>query len=237
MPNWLEIVRQRLSELELDALEKEEVHAEFASHLEESYEMLCKQGLVESEAARRTLEQVSDWQELRREVSAAKRREHPMKKRLQQLWIPGFLTLILSMLFLMLLQKAGFRPRIAGSGPSTILFYVPWLAVLPFIGALGAYLSSRSGGTRGTMMLASIFPALSLLAAFLLMFPIGMVVERATGNHVDFGIVAAALLSSWIGWIVAPGCALILGGLVVSVLFRRRPLSQDTAIGNEMTHA
>lgn len=238
MPDWPELVRQRLSELELDAAEREEVHAELAGHLEESYEAFCKQGLGESEAARRTLEQVSNWHELQRKISAVKRREYPMKKRVRQLWIPGFLTLILSTLLLMTLQKVfGAQPRIVGSGPSAILFYVPWLASLPFIGALGAHLSSRAGGSRGTVLLASVFPAAALATAFLLMFPIGMIVEWVTRSDLSFKVVAIALLSNWIGWIVVPGTALILGGLVVSVLFRRRPLSDNTAIGNEMTHA
>lgn len=85
MRNWQELVRQHLAGLELDAAEREEVHAELAAHLEESYETLCKQGLGETEAARLTLEQVSSWDELRRKISAAKRREYPVKKRVQQL--------------------------------------------------------------------------------------------------------------------------------------------------------
>lgn len=218
MADWQKLVRQRLCDLALDAGEKEEVHAELAAHLEESYECFRKEGLSENEAVQRTLARVPDWRDLRRRVFFAKRREHSMKKRMHQLWIPGFLTLTLSTIFLMTLQKLGFQPRIVSwSGPGTILFYVPWLASLPLLGALGAYLSSRAGGSRGTMLLASVFPVLALTAAFLLMFPIGMVIERVTGNHVDFAIVATALLSNGIGWLVVPGLALLIGGLAVQV--------------------
>jgi len=166
MPDWQKIVQQRLGGLALDAAEKEEVHLELAAHLEESYEGFCKQGMLEKEAARRAVEQVSDWQDLQRRILNAKRRGHPMKKRTHQVWIPGFLTLILSMIFLAVLQELGFQPRIAGSGPNTVLLYVPWLLSLPFFGALGAYLSSRAGGSRGTVILASVFPVLALTAAF-----------------------------------------------------------------------
>lgn len=231
MRDWQKLVRQRLAGLELDAAGREEVHAELATHLEESYEILCEQGLRESEAARRTFEQVSNWHELQRKISAAKRKEYPMKKRAQQLWIPGFLTLILSTLFLMAIQEAfGVKPRIVANGPSAILFYVPWLVSLPFFGALGAYLSSRAGGSRGTVLLASIFPAVALATAFLLMFPISMIVEWATRNDLSFKIVAITLLSNWIGWIVAPGAALLVGGLLVH-LFLGRSAQQSTVIG------
>ncbi len=193
MPNWQELVRHRLSGLALDAAQKDEIHAELAAHLEESYEVFCAEGLPQREAVRRTLAQVTDWQDLQRKILIARRREQPMQKRMHQLWIPGFLTLILSMIFLMTLQKLGFQPRIVGSSPNTILFYVPWLASLPLFGALGAYLSARRGGLPGTVLVASVFPALALTAALLLMFPIGFVVARIIGSPVDFGIVATAI--------------------------------------------
>lgn len=238
MRDWQELVRQRLAGLELDAAEREEVHAELAAHLEESYETLCKQGLGESEAARRTFEQVSDWQELQHKISAAKRREHPMKKRVQKLWIPGFLTFILFTLFLAIVQKAGFRPRIVGSGPNAILFYVPWLAGLPFFGALGAYLSSRAGASRGTMMLSSVFPVLAFAGTFVLLFPIDVVVKWIIGRKVySFAIVATTILRDGTSWLLFPGAALFLGGLVVYLLFGGRSTSQESAIGGETTHA
>ena len=154
-----------------------------------------------------------------------------MEKRVRQLWIPGFLTLILSMLFLVALQKNGLQPRIVWSGPSTILLYMPWLLSLPFLGALGAYVSSRGGGSRGTVLLASVFPALALTAAFLLMFPIGFVLGRITGRPVDFGIVATAILRDGIGWILVPGAALLMGGLLAHLLYSTRSSSRDSAIG------
>src|SRR6266404_466825 len=66
MPDWQELVRQRLSSLALDAEEKDEVQVELAAHLEESYEVFCKEGLPEKEAVHRTFEQVADWQDFHR---------------------------------------------------------------------------------------------------------------------------------------------------------------------------
>ncbi len=230
MPDWQKLVRDRLSGLALDAAEKDEVHAELAAHLEESYAAFREEGLPEKDAFRRTLAQAADWRDLQREIFVAKRREQPMKKRTQQVWIPGFLTLILSMIFLAVLRELGFQPRIAGSGPTMVLLYVPWLLSLPFFGALGAHLSSRAGGSRGTVLLASVFPVLALTAAFLLMFPIGMVVEWIIGRHVDFSDVAPALLKDGIGWLLVPGAALLAGGLLAHLLSSQRLAPQNTAV-------
>jgi hypothetical protein len=230
MPDWQKLVGQRLSGLALDTAEKDEVHAELAAHLEEFYDSLRTKGLPEQAAIQQTLAQIVDWQDLQLKISVAKNGGNSMQKRVHQLWIPGILTLTLSMIFLMTLQKQGFHPRtISWSGPGTILFYAPWLMSLPLFGALGAYLSSRAGGSRGTVLLASIFPALALTAAFLLMFPIGMIIERVTGNHVDFSIVATALLSEGIGWILVPGAALFAGGLLAQFLLSRRLGSRRVA--------
>jgi hypothetical protein len=229
MPDWQELVRQRLSSLALDAEEKDEVQVELAAHLEESYEAFCKEGLPEREAVHRAVEQVTDWLDLQRRIFIAKRSGHPMQKRAHQLWIPGFLTLILSMVFLVTLQKLGFNARMVSWRDSDILFYVPWLLSLPIFGALGAYISSRAGGSRGTALLASVFPVLALTVALLLMFPIGMFDERITGRR-DFSVVATAVLMNGIGWLLAPGAALLVGGLLAQLLFSRRSSSQDTAI-------
>jgi hypothetical protein len=229
MPDWRELVRKHLSGLALDAAEREDVHTELAGHLDESCEALQTEGLPEREAVLRTLAQVPDWQDLGHRIAFAKKGENLVEKRIRQLWIPGFLTMIFSTLFLMTFQKLGFQPR-NWSGPGAILLYVPWLLSLPFLGALGAYLSSRAGGSRETALLASVFPVLALTATFLLMFPIDLVVERIIGTPVDFGNVATALLKDGIDWILVPGAALLVGGLLARLLLNRRSSSQGTAI-------
>jgi hypothetical protein len=61
------------------------------------------------------------------------------------------------------------------------------------------------------------------------MFPIDLIVERAIGNHVDFSIVATALLREGIGWILVPGAALLVGGLLVQFLLSQRLTSRSVA--------
>src|SRR5216684_8584337 len=232
MPDWQKLVSHRLSGLALDAAEKEEVHAELAAHLEEFYESLRTKGLSEQAAIQQTQAQVANWPDLRRKILIAKKGRDFMKKRLHQLWIPGFLAFILSTVFLMALQKQGFQPRMASwSGPGNVLFCIPWLMSLPVFGAIGAYLSSRAGGSRGTVLLASVFPAPALTSAFLLMFPIDLIVKWIIGRQVDFSIVATAILRDGIGWILVPGAALLAGGLLAQFLLSRR-LGSRSVTGN-----
>jgi hypothetical protein len=96
MRDWEALVKQRLVSLALESEERAEVIAEVAAHLEDTCEEMLRQGMTEEEAVGRALSQVGDWKDLQRKILAAKRREQPMKKRVWQLWIPGFLTLILS---------------------------------------------------------------------------------------------------------------------------------------------
>lgn len=231
MRDWQALVEQRLAELALEPEEKTEVIAEVAAHLEDICEEMLSQGVPEEEAVPRTSSQAGDWRDLQRKILGAKRREQIMEKRVRQLWIPGFLTLILSMLFLATFRKFGFQARIVGSGPSAILLYLPWLLSLPFLGALGAYISSRAGGSRGSVVFASVFPSLALTFAFLFMFPFAMTFELILGRQVEFSGVATVLLKDGIGWILAPGAALLAGGLLVQLLFSARRSSRNMAIG------
>ncbi len=230
MRDWNALVEQRLAGLALKPEETAEVIAEVAAHLENISEEMLRQGITEEEAVQRALSRVGDWRDLKRKILAARRSEQIMEKRIRQLWIPGFLTLILSMLCLAVLRKLGLQPRDLGSGLNGILLYTPWLFSLPFFGALGAYLSSRAGGSRGTMLLASVFPALAFTFAFLVMSPLGWSWERITGTRVDFDVVAAALLRDGVGWLLFSGAALLIGGLLAQLVTSPRPSSQEMAI-------
>jgi len=226
MRDWETLVEHLLAGLALEPAERAEVIAELAAHLEEACEELRRQGMAEHEALARTLSQVEDWQDLRRRIIEAKRRAYPMKKRAQQLWIPGFFTLIVSILLLALFQRFQFQPRLINGG---FLLFVPWLLSLPLAGALAAYVSSRAGGSLGTALLASVFPVVVLTTGFLLMFPIGFLIERVIGRHNDFAIVATTLLTDAIGWILVPGVALLAGGVVMTLLLSQLSSSQASA--------
>jgi hypothetical protein len=57
-----------------------------------------------------------------------------------------------------------------------------------------------------------------------------MTVELIVGRPIDFSRVATVLLKDGIGWIVAPGAALLAGDLLAHLLLSTRSASRRTAI-------
>jgi hypothetical protein len=225
MPDWQELVRQRLSGLALAAEERGDVHAELAAHLEESYEFLRTKGLPEQAAMQQTLAQVADWQDLRRRIQTARTKENSMNDRVKQLWLPGFVTFLLSMSLLALNEIFGPKPFAlmkVGQLPM-VLFYIPWLLLLPLVGALGAYLSHRAVGSQRAIFSSIVFPVLPFLASILLVLPVSLIFDRFIGhNPSPIGLVMALL-----GWVLAPGVALLAGGLVAQFFLSRRSASRQ----------
>jgi hypothetical protein len=225
MPDWQELVRQRLSGLALAAEERGDVHAELAAHLEESYEFLRTKGLPEQAAMQQTLAQVTDWQDLRRRIQTARTKENSMNDRVKQLWLPGFVTFLLSMSLLALNEIFGPKPFAlmkVGQLPM-VLFYIPWLLSLPLVGALGAYLSHRAVGSQRAIFSSIVFPVLPFLASILLVLPVSLIFDRFIGhNPSPIGLVMALL-----GWVLAPGVALLAGGLVAQFFLSRRSASRQ----------
>lgn len=70
MPDWEEIVGQRLGRMKLAPEERREVIAEVAAHLEECYGELCAAGSPDPEGY--TLAQVADWKALGRQIQRSK---------------------------------------------------------------------------------------------------------------------------------------------------------------------
>lgn len=229
MPDWQELVRKRLSGLVLDATEREEVHAELAAHLQESYETFRKEGLDETEAAQRTFAQSGDWKDLQRRINLVRNRKDIMTNRVKQLWLPGLLTFALSMGLLELAQKFGPRPIILDldHGTPILMFYISWLLILPLAGALGAHLSKRAGGSTRMVLVSSIFPVLPFAVVFMIAIPGGLVISHALAHHV----VAAAFFTMTIGWVLVPGVALLAGGLVVQFLRSGRSGPHGVSMG------
>ena len=101
MPDWEALVSEQFAAISLEPEDRREVIAELAGHLEEAFEQLRGQGLSEEAAAERALSQVKNWQSLRRKIQKARMKEDVMTDRVKQVWLPGFLTLFLSLMLLM----------------------------------------------------------------------------------------------------------------------------------------
>jgi hypothetical protein len=180
MRDWEKVVGERLALLSLEERERREVIAELAGHLEEIYEASRQRGASDDEAIRCALLQVENWDKLQRQIHAARRKENAMNARTSRLWLPSLLTLAASFITLVAFGFLGLPPGPLGSRPHheewsshliggilggrhVVNEYTVWLMALPLIGALGAGLSRRAGGTRREIIVSGVFPAVAWL--------------------------------------------------------------------------
>ena len=238
MPDWEKVVSHRLAQLALDERERQEVIAELAGHLEETYEGLRREGLPEREAVYHALSQVADWSDLQRKIYLAK--ENTMNSRTSRLWAPSFVTLVASVITLVAFTFLGLQPGPLGSrpgnqmrgeheiwwghlvggitrGPHMVNEYTVWLMALPLIGALGAGLSRRAGGTRREVIISGVFPALAWLTIVLVNLSfaasLGRGLEVATAPVGPVGLITML--------VVIPGVCLLFGVLIYHAAAKR----------------
>jgi hypothetical protein len=226
MRDWEALVDRHLAGLALEPAEKAEVVAELAAHLEERCEEWRWQGMAEKDALRRTFSEVSDWQDLRRRIQTARTKENLMSDRVKQFWLPSLSTLLLSMGLLALIQIFGPNPWMVGRheknawsviAPVAVI-YLPWLLSLPVVGALGAFLSYRSGGSQRAVFSSIIFPVLPYLVFFLIGLPMILILNHRMTHNILF----SALFVGLFAWVLAPGAALLTGGLLARTFLSRR---------------
>jgi hypothetical protein len=217
MPDWLELVRLRLTGLALEKDDLAQVVEELAGHLDDQYQSLLDKGISEQTATKCVLQQVMDWGELKSKIESSRLKEQTMNRRVSQFWFPAFLTILLAMSFLMIVEALGFEPWVSSAwgGPQgtvpVAVVYLPWLITLPFIGALGAYLSGRAGAPPWTVFASVVFPAVPYLALFVIGLPTAVVLD----GHVAHNIAISAFLVGFGVWVVLPAIALLAGGLPV----------------------
>jgi len=151
-----------------------------------------------------------------------------MTNRVTQLWLPGLVTFALSMVLLALTEIFGPKPWTTwGHNHPIALFYIPWLFSLPLVGALGAYLSQRAGGSRRAILFSTIFSILPFLLTILVVIPISLTFDHVIAHNIR----PMAVLIFLFGWVFIPGVALLVGGLPAQLLLARR-LSSRRAESN-----
>lgn len=224
MRDWQKLVHEKLAQLDLDAAEREEVCAELASHLEDDYQYSLAAGATEELAIRRALRHVHDWHDLKCKIESSRKKELPMNKRVSQFWFPAFLTLLLAMVFLMIIQEIGPKPWIsqAWGGPPRMapvaVVYFSWLLTLPFIGALGAFLALRAGARPAAVFSSVAFPVFPYLAFFIIGLPIAAILD----DHVAHNIMLPAFFVGFGAWVLLPAIALLAGGVPVHFFSARK---------------
>jgi hypothetical protein len=218
MPDWQTEIARTLAGGNFSAEEREEISRELAGYLEdlcsESRASGADESSVIAHAARDLYQDARLGPKLRRA-----RQENTMNDRTQRFWLPGCIILLASALALALLQLAGFSPyfpRVWAANSSaapylhdSFMVYVPWLCILPFLGAAGAYWSRRAGSGPALRIAVGIFPAFVFLGTFLVIFAVSFVIDTLPPANVFLPAFAGFILS----WVVIPGAALLLGVL------------------------
>jgi hypothetical protein len=224
MADWGGLVRQRLAGIRLDQDEAAQVIDELASHLEESYQTLCCEGVAEEAAIQRALREVDNWQQLRSEIESARKKEIDVNKRVTQFWLPAVVTLFLANALLPVIQAFGPRwtpsptpAGLIGWSPVTMV-YVAWLVTLLLVGALGAFTSGRADGSGRMALVVLVFPVLPYLAFFLVGLPVHMILD----DRIAHNVTVPALLIGLVAWVILPGSALLCGGLPMHYFALRR---------------
>ena len=213
MPDWKKLVKQRFDASGVAFAHREDVIRELAAHLEEVYETALSQDVTGEAAVGLTLQEVdlqeaNDWHVLTVKIRKAKSSgEHFMNYRAKTFWLPGLATLFAASLLLMLIERFGFQPRLVWIGRISITLYWPWLAGLPAVGAMGAYLSRRAQGRVTARLASGLSPALLMLITLSLILPWALVVDGF--SFLRFVYFAFLLMN----WVAIPGLALLLGAL------------------------
>lgn len=229
MPSNHELVRARLGKLGLGAHREDEIVCELADHIADHAAALEACGVVRDAALRAALNDVSDWPAVRHEIVSAETGEGNMNYRTKVLWLPALGSLTLSSVLLATLQFFGLVPRFywlsksMTAGPYFTI-YIPWLVVLPIVGAAVALWSQRAGGRTVHRLLAALAPAIGVLGTFLLIPLLSLSIYmflrlfRIWHGPSPYADMHAFQGSLWIGtgailgsWVLFPAVGLLIG--------------------------
>jgi hypothetical protein len=196
MPNWKQIVREKLRVLGICSLEFTE---ELAAHLEDSYEALRCEGLQAEVAFQHTIGQI----EGRCRVWLVMRflQEELVTGFIPKVAVPALLTSVAACFFHWALRLDHIPHMVIWLVGGQLPLW--WWCLLPICGALGALLSQRKGGSRLQGMAASLLPSAILCSLVLLIFVVGFTMSGFV-NH--YQLVSARLESLGI---VPPGFGLV----------------------------
>jgi hypothetical protein len=211
MPDWEHLVAGRLAHLKLSHEVRREVIAEIAGHLEDCYQALRAAGSPDPEGY--TLAQVADWEAFSRKIRRAKEGRMSFSRKVM---IPGLAGLFLAQVSLSLLHHT----LVALHGDPTVsqfrtsfpatpgAFYLPWLAALPFAGALGAWLARRSGARPAQRLAAALFqPILAVVTSTLFGIVALLINPQKLISEFQLANQAAVILF----WVIIPAIACSLG--------------------------
>ena len=212
MLDWSALVHRHLASVRVDERRRREISAELAAHLEDAYDSALRSGCTEAEAVACAMERVPDWRALAVAVKRSIDEDTTMTRHAITVLLPGTTILLAAAAGMSLVVYATPADRWvdprwhvhALAAGLAFLFYL-------VLGAIGAAWSRHAGGSRGERLAAGAFPLVlhvamagpAVGADMLYAFSRG-----AVGRHLDINFINMILVM-----LVAPGAALLLGGL------------------------
>ena len=212
MRDWSALVHRHLASVHVDDRRRREIGAELAAHLEDAYDNALRSGCTEAEAVACAMERVPDWPALAVAVKRSIDEDTTMTRQAITVLLPGTTILLAAATGMSLVVYATPADRWvdprwhvhALAAGLAFLFYL-------VLGAIGAAWSRRVGGSPGERLAAGAFPLVlhvamagpAVGADMLYAFSRG-----AVGRHLDINFINMILVM-----LVAPGAALLLGGL------------------------
>lgn len=210
--DWSALVHRHLSSARVDEQRRGEIAAELAAHLEDVHGAALRSGCTEAEAIARTMEHVPDWGALAVAVEKSADEDGIVSRQAMTVLLPGTTMLLAAAAGMSLVVSSTpaerwLDPRWqvhAVAGGLAFLFYL-------LLGAVGAAWSRRVGGSPGERLTAGLFPlVLHMVVAGLgvgddMLYTLS---RGAGGRHLSINMFNTILVM-----LVAPGMALLLGGL------------------------
>lgn len=225
MTDWHEKARRKLRDTGFPSPEREEIARELVGYLDDLCNEARTGGLDESEAIQRALNELYEDARLGANLRRA-RKENTMNDRTKGFWLPSFISLVATTVFLVIFESAGLQPYLIGHFGSAMNYspvelFLPWLCILPFLGGASAYLSRRVGSGRALRLTAGLFPVLVFLAGIIIVVPLDFAINGVRATAAIFPSIAGGVLSM----VVFPGVALLLGVL---------PFLRDSGAGRRL---
>lgn len=212
MRDWSALVHRHLASVRIDVERRREISAELAAHLEDAHDAALRSGCTEAEAVARAMEHVPDWSALAVAVQRSADEDSIMTRQAMTVLLPGTTILLtaatgLGLVVASMPAERWVDPRWPLRAPAAGLALIFYL----LLGAIGAAWSRHAGGSPGERLAAGVFPLVLhvAVAAPAVGADVLYTVSRGMGGrHLGIDMVNTILVM-----LVAPGAALLLGGL------------------------
>jgi hypothetical protein len=152
-----------------------------------------------------------------------------MSRRVRALWLQALTVTLAAEATLSQVTRSGYQPWTVPldwhvfHSHHPLQFYLPWLAVLPFVATAGTLWSRRQGGSTRESLVVALFPAIAALGLTLVATPadilVDVIIQRNHPLEHTFCGTAWVLVS----FVLAPGLALGVGFLGVVLWGRPAP--------------